>query len=57
MEMAYHVFELIHAMLESAEKHQVVELKSEFLVPKPLQTGYLDNGFWGPTEESVLMLS
>ncbi len=55
MEMAYHVFELIHGMYISANQSQIYELQSTFEKPAPLPTGYLDNGFWGPTEESALI--
>ncbi len=56
MEMAYHVFELIHGMYISAESSQVYQLESTFDRPQALPTGYLDNGFWGPMEESALFL-
>lgn len=55
MEMAYHVFELIHGMLISAQTEQFYELESEFTLPESLPSGYLENGFWGPTEESALI--
>lgn len=55
MEMAYHVFELIHGMNISARTHQIYELESDFIIPDPLPEGYLDNGFWGPVEESALL--
>ena len=54
MEMAYHVFELIHGMYISATTDSVYGMKSTFDKPTSLPTGYLDNGFWGPTEESAL---
>lgn len=57
MEMAFHVFELIHGMLISARTGQFYELESGFEMPEALPAGYLDNGFWGPTEESALALS
>lgn len=55
MEMAYHVFELIHGMYISADTNAIYTLKSTFDQPAMLPTGYLDNGFWGPTEESALI--
>lgn len=55
MEMAYHVFELIHGMYISAHDGQIYEMKSTFKKPQPLPTGYVDNGFWGPTQESALI--
>ncbi|UIF29492.1 Gfo/Idh/MocA family oxidoreductase [Levilactobacillus brevis] len=54
MEMAYHVFELIHGMYRSADTGTIYHLQSTFTRPQPLPSGYLDNGFWGPTEESAL---
>ncbi|MFV0362616.1 MAG: Gfo/Idh/MocA family protein [Suipraeoptans sp.] len=54
-EMAYHVFELIHGMYISSYESKIYELKSEFEKPKALPVGFIDNGFWGPTEESALM--
>lgn len=56
MEMAYHVFELIHGMYTSAKTGQIYEMQSSFERPASLPTGYLDNGFWGPTEESALTI-
>lgn len=55
MEMAYHVFEMIHGMYQSARTGQVYNLESTFEIPKALPTGYIDNGFWGPMEESALI--
>lgn len=55
MEMAYHVFELIHGMLISAHTHHAYEMESEFKIPEPLPDGYLYCGLWGPTEESALI--
>lgn len=57
MEMAYHVFELIHGMMLSAKTHEIYQLESDFEIPEPLPTGYIDNGFWGPTEESAFVKS
>ncbi|GHP13275.1 oxidoreductase [Lentilactobacillus fungorum] len=55
MEMAYHVFELIHGMYLSAKSGQIYDLKSTFDQPATLPTGYVDRGFWGPTQESSLV--
>lgn len=55
MEMAYHVFEEVHGMLISAKTGERYKMKSDFDIPKALPTGYIDNGFWGPTEESALV--
>lgn len=55
MTMAYHVFELIHGMYISATTGQIYELQSTFDRPEALPTGYVDRGFWGPTQESALV--
>lgn len=55
MEMGYHVFELLHGMYISAQQGKIYELQSSFEKPGPLPTGYVDNGFWGPTQESALV--
>ena len=54
MEMGYHVFELIHGMIRSARNGELYQMRSTFDLPAPLPAGYLDNGFWGPAEESAL---
>lgn len=56
MEMAYHVFELIHGMYISANTSKIYQMESAFEKPQALPTGYLGNGFWGPMEESALVL-
>lgn len=55
MEMAYHVFELIHGMYRSVQTGNTYALKSTFTQPELLPEGFIDNGFWGPTEESALV--
>ena len=55
MEMAYHVFEMIHGMYISAYENRIYEMESTFTKPDALPAGYIDNGFWGPTEESALL--
>lgn len=55
MEMAYHVFEEVHGMLISAKTGVRYSMTSSFNIPQALPTGYIDNGFWGPTEESALV--
>ena len=54
-EMAYHVFEMLHGVLRSAQEGRVVEMASDFTRPAALPTGYIGNGFWGPTEEAALV--
>lgn len=54
MEMAFHVFEAVHGILTSASNNTVYQMNSDFNLPPMLPEGYLDNGNWGPTEESAL---
>jgi predicted dehydrogenase len=55
MELAYHVFEIINGIMISSETGLPYTLKSMFEIPVSLPEGYIDNGFWGPTEESALV--
>lgn len=55
MEMAYHVFEVIHGMLISAKEERVYHMKSSFTIPKPLPAGFLENGDWGSVQEAALV--
>lgn len=55
MEMAYHVFEMIYGMYQSAHNGKMYEMESSFEKIKALPEGYIGNGFWGPTEESALV--
>lgn len=55
MEMAYHIFEMIYGMYESAHHGKIYEMETTFEKPEALPEGYIDNGFWGPTEESALV--
>ncbi len=55
MEMAYHVFELIHGMYISSTTGNPYQLQSTFDKPDLLPEGFIGNGFWGPTEESALV--
>ena len=54
-EMAYHVFELMHSIMTSAETGKVVELASTFQTPDPLPAGYMGDGGWTRKEESALI--
>lgn len=54
MEMALHVFEIAHGILESAKSGKQYKMTTTFEKPAPLPEGYLDNGVWGPTEERAL---
>ncbi|MFV0363161.1 MAG: Gfo/Idh/MocA family protein [Suipraeoptans sp.] len=54
-EMAYHVLEQLTGMIISAKTKETYVMKSDFIIPNALPTGYLDHGFWGPEEESALV--
>ena len=53
-EMAYHVFELMHGIMTSAETGKVVNLESTFETPAGLPSGYMGDGGWTRKEESAL---
>ena len=53
-EMAFHVFELMHSIMNSAETGKVVQLESTFETPAALPAGYMGDGGWTRTEESAL---
>ena len=53
-EMAFHVFELMHSIMNSAETGKVVQLESTFETPAALPAGYMGDGNWTRTEESAL---
>ena len=53
-EMAFHVFELMHSIMNSAESGKVVQLESSFETPAALPAGYMGDGGWTRTEESAL---
>lgn len=54
-EMAYHVFEMLHGITESAESGQFYKMESTFDVPAALPAGFIGNSKWSRTEESALM--
>lgn len=54
-EMAYHVFELMHSIMRSAETGEVVHLESTFTTPEPLPAGFIPDCEWGRREESALI--
>ena len=53
-EMAYHVFELMHGIMTSAETGKMVNLESTFETPAGLPAGYMGDGGWTRKEESAL---
>ena len=54
-EMAFHVFELMHGVIKSAESGQVYAMESTFETPKALPSGYMGDGGWTRKEESALI--
>lgn len=54
-EMAFHVFELMHGVMISAEKGEVYKMESTFETPKALPSGYQGDGGWTRKQESALM--
>jgi len=53
-EMAYHVFEMIHGMMISAEQGAFYQMESTFTPPEILPTGGIGNSKWVGTEERAL---
>ena len=53
-EMAYHVFELMHGIMTSADTGKMVTLESTFETPAGLPAGYMGDGGWTRKEESAL---
>ena len=54
-EMAYHVFELMHSIMRSAQTGEVVRLESTFTTPDALPAGFIPDCEWGRKEESALI--
>ncbi len=54
-EMAYHVFETLHALLQSSNNSCVMPISSTFVKPKALPSGYIANELWQVREESALV--
>ena len=54
-EMAFHVFEMMHGVMLSAERGEVYRLESTFETPKALPAGYIGDGDWTRKEESALI--
>ena len=53
-EMAFHVFELMHGIMNSAESGTVYNMESTFETPEALPAGYMGDGGWTRKEESAL---
>ena len=54
MYQAFNVFETAHAIEKSSAEGKVVKLESTFEQVAALPSGYIANGFWGPTAEAAL---
>ena len=54
-EMAYHVFELMHGIMTSAQTGRIYNMESTFEIPAALPAGYMGDGGWTRKEESALM--
>ena len=53
-EMAFHVFEMMHGVMISAEKGEVYKMESTFEIPAALPTCYQGDGGWTRKQESAL---
>lgn len=54
-EMAFHVFEVMHSIMASAENNMVHPIQSTFSIPNPLPESYIGDGGWTRNEESALI--
>jgi len=54
-EMAFHVFETMHGIMESAKSGKTRSMNSTFETPKALPEGYIGDGAWTRKEESALI--
>ena len=55
-EMAFHVFELMHGIIGSAESGETYRMESTFETPRALPAAYMGDGGWTRKEESALTL-
>lgn len=53
-EMAYHVFEMMHGVMLSAENGVPYQTESTFEIPSALPAGFMGDGNWSRKEESAL---
>lgn len=53
-EMAYHVFEMMHGVILSAENGVPYQTESTFEIPSALPAGFMGDGNWSRKEESAL---
>lgn len=54
-EMAFHVFETMHGIMQSAEEGRAHTMQSSFQTPAALPEGYIGDGAWTRKEESALI--
>ena len=54
-EMAFHVFELMHGIMTSAETGEMYKMGSAFEIPAALPAAYMGDGGWTRKEESALI--
>lgn len=55
-EMAYHIFETMHRIMQSAETGSVCQVESTFEIPAGLPTDYIGDGVLTRKEESALSI-
>lgn len=55
-EMAYHIFETMHRIMQSAETGNVCQVESTFEIPAGLPTDYIGDGVLTRKEESALSI-
>ncbi|MPN42568.1 hypothetical protein SDC9_190125 [bioreactor metagenome] len=54
-EMAFHVFETMHGIMQSAESGKLHAMESTFDLPAALPEGCIGDGGWTRIEESALI--
>jgi len=54
-EMAFHVFESMHGIMQSAQSGASYTMRSSFEIPAPLPAAYMGDGAWTRKEESALI--
>jgi len=54
-EIAFHVFELMHGIMTSAETGEMYKMGSAFEIPAALPSSYMGDGGWTRKEESALI--
>jgi hypothetical protein len=54
-EMAMHVFETMHGIMNSAMSNSAYAMQTTFATPAALPEGYIGDGNWTRKEESALI--